>query len=243
MKPLKIGQVAKRAGVSVRTLHYYEEIGMLGPVDRTASGHRFYGRGAVERLQQIKGLQQLGFSLSEVNELLSGGGVVPARLVADQLERLRTKRVAIDRLEAQLVRLAERLESGFRDDTDAVDVFLKTIEEMTMYDKYLTTEQMKSVDAMHGAADNTAEAEWNDSLAGLRAEMEAGTDPGDPKVQALVGRWHQAAGAFMPADDASLHEGVMNALHSEPEALAAHGLDAELFAFIGRAAAPGDHEA
>ncbi|MBW2731668.1 MAG: TipAS antibiotic-recognition domain-containing protein [Deltaproteobacteria bacterium] len=138
-------------------------------------------------------------------------------------------------------RLAQLLEQGQSDDADAVEVLLKTMEVMSMYEKYLTDEQLKRVNDQHAAAGADAEAEWNVSLQGLRSELAAGTDPSAAAVQALVARWHQAAEAFMPADDEGLHAGMMKALHNEPEALAQHGLDAELFAYIGRALAPTEH--
>ncbi|MEA2488332.1 MAG: hypothetical protein QOH21_124, partial [Acidobacteriota bacterium] len=56
----KIGELAKRTGVSVRTLHHYDEIGLLTPSHRTESGHRLYGREEVIRLQQIVSLRQVG---------------------------------------------------------------------------------------------------------------------------------------------------------------------------------------
>jgi len=58
-----VNQLAKLAGVSVRTLHHYEEIGLLAPSERTRSGHRLYGPADVERLQKIVGLRQLGVPL------------------------------------------------------------------------------------------------------------------------------------------------------------------------------------
>jgi DNA-binding transcriptional MerR regulator len=62
----KGGELAKRTGLSVRTLHYYEEIGLLSPAQRTEAGHRLYAAGDVVRLQQIKSLRQLGFGLKEI---------------------------------------------------------------------------------------------------------------------------------------------------------------------------------
>ena len=59
---MKVGQLAKRTGVSVRALHYYDEIGLLQPSTLTKSGHRLYGPAELVRLQQIKSLRQLGFS-------------------------------------------------------------------------------------------------------------------------------------------------------------------------------------
>jgi len=241
MKLLKIGEIARRAGVTVRTLHHYEELGLVEATARTESGHRLYGRGAIERLQRVKALQQMGLGLRDIGALLAGEATSPRRLVAQQLERLRGQREAIDRLEAQLLRLARLLDAGASDDDEAVTVFLKTIEEMTMYDRYLTTDQKQAVDAQHTAAGASAQAEWDASLAGLRAEMEAGTAPADARVQALLKRWHTAAEAFAPSGDEGLHEAMMKVMHEEPQALADHGLDAELFAYIGRAAAPGEH--
>jgi DNA-binding transcriptional MerR regulator len=66
----KVGELARRTGLSVRTLHYYDEIGLLSPSRRTDGGHRLYTADDVVRLQQIKSLQHLGFTLTEVRECL-----------------------------------------------------------------------------------------------------------------------------------------------------------------------------
>ncbi|MCH7995122.1 MAG: MerR family transcriptional regulator, partial [Planctomycetes bacterium] len=65
----KVGELATQTGVSVRTLHDYDEIGLLSPSQRTGSGHRLYGADDVVRLQQIKSCRQLGFSLAEIRDL------------------------------------------------------------------------------------------------------------------------------------------------------------------------------
>lgn len=233
---LKIGTVARRSGVTVRTLHYYEEIGLLEPQARSSSGHRLYGRDAIERLQQIRALQQLGLSLSDVSSLLRGTALSPREVITNQLATLREQRTAMDRLEAQLLRLELLLEDEGADDVEAVEVILSTLEAMNMYDKYLTPEQLKTLEEHHRTVEESDQDAWNAALADLRAQMEAGTPTDAPVVKALIERWHEAASAFMP-DDEAIHEGVMNAMHEEPEALAAHGLTPELFAYIGEATA------
>lgn len=60
-----IGELAKRTGVTVRTLHHYDQIGLLVPTGRSEAGHRRYSAQDVARLQQIVGLKQLGFRLLE----------------------------------------------------------------------------------------------------------------------------------------------------------------------------------
>jgi len=239
MKPLKVSEIARRAGVSVRTLHYYEELGLLEP-GRTGSGHRRYGRASIERLQQVRSLQQLGFSLSQVRALFDGQSIAPEQIVAEQLAKIEQQRRALARLKTQLQHLHRLLQGKQRNDAEAVEVLLKTLEAMTMYEKHMTPEQLQKVHEMHEAAGD-AGARWQAALDGLRVEMDAGTDPGDPKVKELDERWHEAASAFMPADDEAAHKGAMQALHDEPEARREHGLDDALFAYLGRALAPGEH--
>ena len=67
---LRISEVAKRAGVSVQTLRFYERRGLLGPPPRTESGYRDYPDDAVLRVRFIKRAQRLGFTLDEVSRLL-----------------------------------------------------------------------------------------------------------------------------------------------------------------------------
>src|SRR5229473_978214 len=70
MDTLSIGQVARKAGVGVETVRYYEREGLLEEPPRRASGYRQYSEQVVTRLHFIKRAQQLGFSLKEISELL-----------------------------------------------------------------------------------------------------------------------------------------------------------------------------
>nr|MBX2819365.1 MerR family transcriptional regulator [Rhodothermaceae bacterium] len=67
---LKVGALAKKTGLTVRTLHYYEEIGLLFPAGRSEKGYRLYGMVEVQRLQSILSLQQLGFALEDIRQVL-----------------------------------------------------------------------------------------------------------------------------------------------------------------------------
>lgn len=67
---MQIGEFAKRAGVNVQTVRYYERRGLLPEPQRTPSGYREYTRDSLERLQFIRRAQELGFTLSEIEELL-----------------------------------------------------------------------------------------------------------------------------------------------------------------------------
>src|SRR5215207_9287185 len=92
---LKVGELARRTGLTIRTLHHYDEIGLLKPSQHTDSGHRLYAAGDVARLQQVISLRQLGFTLLEVL------GLHTTRL-RDQIE---LQRRLCDRLDALAIRL------------------------------------------------------------------------------------------------------------------------------------------
>lgn len=68
---MRIGEVAKKAGVNVQTLHYYERVGILKPSSRLESGYRIYDNTAIRIIRFIKHAQELGFSLEEIQGLLS----------------------------------------------------------------------------------------------------------------------------------------------------------------------------
>lgn len=71
MSGLTVSEVAKQGGVNLQTIRYYERQGLLTPTSRTESGYRIYQKDAIRRLRFIKRSQDLGFSLSEIKEILS----------------------------------------------------------------------------------------------------------------------------------------------------------------------------
>lgn len=74
MAEFRIGEVAAQTGVSVDTVRYYERQRLLPRAPRTQSGYRIFAREAVERIRFIKEAQEIGLSLDEIKELLTGGG-------------------------------------------------------------------------------------------------------------------------------------------------------------------------
>ena len=136
---LKVGELAKRAGVSVRTLHYYDEIELLSPSHHTASGHRLYAPEDVARLQQIHSLRQLGLSLDEVRAALEDPDFVPHRLIEQHLERIASQKSSLENLERRLGAIGRRLEST--GDASVVDL-LEAVKEMNAIETYYTPEQL-----------------------------------------------------------------------------------------------------
>lgn len=96
MKTVK--EVSRLTGVSVRTLHHYDAIGLLRPAHVTEAGYRLYDRQALERLHSILLLRQLRFPLKEIREILDRPNFDPREALADQLELLKLQRSQLDEL-------------------------------------------------------------------------------------------------------------------------------------------------
>src|SRR5262245_33778566 len=187
LRGMKVGEVAKRTGLSVRTLHYYDEIGLLSPAEHTASRHRLYGAPELLRLQQIKSLRQLGLSLDEIREMLDGPTLSPRRVLEMHAARLREQIVERERLAMLLESLAVRFSSA---DAVSVDTLIQAIEGITMIEKEFTPEELRELKARGEQLGEThireVEAEWPRLIARVRAEMEKGTDPTSETVRALA---------------------------------------------------------
>lgn len=95
---LSIGEAAKLSRVSVRTLHYYDEIGLLKPVETNDSGYRFYDENALEKLQIILFYRELEFSLKDISKIMSQPYYDKKESLLKQKELLKLKRERLDRL-------------------------------------------------------------------------------------------------------------------------------------------------
>lgn len=114
----QIGEVAEQVGLSLRTVRYYEEAGLLTPVDRTVGGFRLYDRDAIERLLLIRKMKPLGFSLEEMRALL---------LLRDELGAPGLSPEVRGRLRERLatwVTLAEQKLASLRDQVDVAEAFV-----------------------------------------------------------------------------------------------------------------------
>lgn len=105
---ITISQVAALTGISIRTLQYYDEIGLLKPSELTPSGYRLYNDKTLQRLQQILFFKELDFKLKDINEILQKPDFDRIETFKKQKELLLLKRNRTDRL----IQLLSRLEKG-----------------------------------------------------------------------------------------------------------------------------------
>ncbi len=109
---LKTSELAREAGVNIHTVRYYESRGLLPEPPRNRSGYRKYGQEHVEHIRFIKRAQDLGFTLEEINELLSlrgvpGGGAEVRAKTSEKMKEIDQKIDDLQRIRAKLVELNE----------------------------------------------------------------------------------------------------------------------------------------
>lgn len=131
---MQIGQLASRAGVSPKTIRYYEDAGLLAPPPRTASGYRDYDDRAVLRLRFIRAAQSIGLSLGEIREILAfrDRGETPCRHVAALIEGhaldLDERISELQRMRRELERLSQRAKRRRTSDAEFCHIIEAAVE-------------------------------------------------------------------------------------------------------------------
>jgi MerR family transcriptional regulator, thiopeptide resistance regulator len=238
MKPIEmtVGDLAKQTGVSVRTLHYYDEIGLLSPSHRTAAGYRLYGEDDIIRLQQIVSLRQIGFSLEQVRECLGQCDFSFDRILALHTNRLREQIEQSQKLLNRLETIAETVNSA---EVVSVETLIQTIEAICMLERYYTPEQLETLkqrrELLGEERIHQGQADWQDLIGQVRTEMTNGTDPASESVKALARRWLELI-EEMTGGDEGIRRSLNNMYQQEGAEAVTHGaVDAAMSEYIGRA--------
>ncbi len=255
MREWKVGELARRTGLTVRTLHHYDEIGLLSPSRRSAAGYRLYGEADVARLQRIVSLRQLGFSLEQIGEHLALPGSSIGQVLRLQIERLRERIDAERRLCERLEAIVRRVDgarngngAGGRQETNgaggaegvSADELLQAIEATIMFEKYYTPEQLAQLERRRQElgedAIKAAEQEWPQLIAKVKDCMARKVDPASPELTPLMLRWKELVRQFTGGDP-GIARAVTNAYNNEPSMRERTGLDASVFEYVGKAMA------
>jgi DNA-binding transcriptional MerR regulator len=184
-----VGELARLAGVTVRTLHHYDRIGLVQPSDRTASGYRSYGVRDLDRLQQVLVYRELGFPLEEVATLLDDPDADPVAHLRRQLRLLRER---VERTQAMVAAVEKEMEAR----------------QMGIS---LTPEERFEVFGSHDPARYDAEAEerWGDTEAWSQSRRRTAAMSKEDWLRVtaegadLERRFAAALGSGVPADSAT----------------------------------------
>lgn len=160
MKTYTVGQLAKVAGVTVKTLHHYEAEGLLMPAGRSAAGYRHYGVAQLERLAQIQLLRQMGLGLNAIAECLDRPGVSLAPLLQAHVhsleQRIRQEQVQLQQLK-HLLGMIQQQQPGEAE-------LEHLLEQLSMLEEYFDPQQLNELRQrgaeMGNAAMVQAQQDW-----------------------------------------------------------------------------------
>ncbi|MEU6320453.1 MerR family transcriptional regulator [Streptomyces sp. NPDC047009] len=187
-----VGQVAGFAGVTVRTLHHYDEIGLLVPSERTHAGHRRYDDADLDRLQQILFYRELGFPLDEVAALLDDPDADPRAHLRRQHELLTARIEKLRKMAAAVEHAMEARKMGIN----------------------LTPEERFEVFGDKDPEQYAEEAEqrWGGTEAYAESQRRAARYTKDDwkRMQAEVTAWGERYGALMAAGEPPTGEAAMD---------------------------------
>jgi DNA-binding transcriptional MerR regulator len=217
-------QFAEKASVSVRTLRYYDKMGLLSPSQYTESGYRLYTNEDLLSLQNILALKFLGFSLEEIRMLLRTGPQRLEEVLAQQKVMMEEKRGQLDTI-IQAIEETERLLQAHRCNWESIVKVIQVIQMGQQHDqwkaKYFTPEQQKTMEELSRKA-YTEEAaqklkayhpnEWTEEDQQRVAEqyrfikqelgrlVAQGADPASPEAQHVAQLKHELGVAFSHGD-------------------------------------------
>jgi MerR family transcriptional regulator, thiopeptide resistance regulator len=216
-KRYRAKEFAALAGVTVRTLHFYDRRELLQPAARTAHGYRLYGEAELERLEHILALRFVGFSLDQIQKLLRGSQQPLVAALRMQRQILGRQRGRLERAERAIERAERALDA--EPNGDRWQVLRNVIEVFRVEDDYRWTERYYSPQArtkLEEMRENTpldavrkGERDWAMLVEEVETAASRGEDPFGAGGQALSARWRDLIRQFT-RDDAEICEGLTN---------------------------------
>jgi DNA-binding transcriptional MerR regulator len=203
----KVSEFAEKAGVTVRTLHHYDRLGLLKPSGRNAAGYRLYQDRDLLHLQQIVTLKFIGLPLKEIKALLEGNELDLRQTLRLQRQLLETKRWQIG-MAIQAIDQAEQSKlSGSTPDLAALKKIIEVMERqnnMEWAKRYYSEEAQAKI--AEKAASFSAEMQaavtekWNQLVRDVEAAIRNHEDPAGANARSLAERWTNLVRGFTGGD-------------------------------------------
>ena len=190
---LSVSEAAKRAGVSVRTLRWYDEIGLLKPSETTRAGYRFYDSAAMASLQQILFYRELGVPLEQIGRILSA----PDNDRTEALQKHRTLLLMKRRRLDDMLRLVDETIGGiamYNERPKPTQADWEAVKEQyakEAAERWGNTEAFLESREKHSRYTPEDEARINAEMEEIFSAFGSCGDPEGPEAQALVKRWQE----------------------------------------------------
>lgn len=224
---LKIGELAKRSGLTIRTLHHYDQIGLLQPSARSEADYRLYDRDDVARLHRIQALRRLDLSLAEIAGLMQGDGADLLSVITQQVAGLEQQIAHSMELRERLQELAGLLRQQHEPN---LEYWLSTLEMMSVRDKYFSKEEIALLRQKKSQRGEQMEMAMQPIVAAVRALMDQGVPATDPRALELTRQWMSTVQQALP--DPRLLKKISAMHRDEPALQAMSGVDGAMMDYI-----------
>ena len=226
---LKVGELAKRSGITIRMLHHFDAIDLLKPSARSEAGYRLYNMDDIGRLHAIQALRQTGLSLREIGDLLLKGQEPLPLIIGRQISVLEHEIEQATELRERLQLLKSTLTDG--NAPDAGD-WLSMLSSMSAYGKHFKASEIKDILQRW----KQMCAKWQPLVVDVRDAMRKKLRPDALEVQPLARRWMDLTARWMKGDTEMMQRWQDMYLR-EPAAQGRHGIDLEMVIYIDKAVA------
>jgi DNA-binding transcriptional MerR regulator len=223
---LKIGELAKRIGLTIRALHHYEDVGLVQPSARTSSGYRLYDRDDIARLHKIQALRGLGLSLAETRDMLNGEAADLRHVIRQQITSLDRQIAHAAELRGRLCTLETELVS---EDEPDLNAWLSTLGLMATQRKYFTQEEINTLYERKERNDNRQQ--WPPLVEAVRELMCAQVPCSDPRAKEIARRWLDLSKQTM-GDDPRFFAKLCTMHRTEFSVQTLTGVDGEMLDYI-----------
>lgn len=241
---MKIGELAQATNISVRTLHHYDEIGLLKPSSRTESGHRLYLESDIVQLHKILSLRNLGFTLEEVRQFIGHSAESLRNLLIQQSEKIEFEREELGRKQWCI---QAAYEANQLPQYEGVENLTALIREFNIQSEYLSSEQRRLLQERNEFLGpdqlKIIHTKLFTLIERVQELMTSDVPPTDPRVLALANEWKllgkESIGAA--SQDPAMAESYRRMLRDNPALASYRGITPELLDYL-KASLPAEKE-
>jgi len=236
-----VGELARRTGLTTRTLHHYEALGLLRPAQRSPAGYRLYDEASVARLHAVLAYRYLGLPLKEIAALLADDPPPLRELLRRQASLVEERIAQHERLLEALGRCTHALASG---SAELDEQLLGVITATRLCEESLSADEHRLIARTRASLDDddvrALQSEMAELMQALDAHRERDDDPGCEAVLALTRRMIELR-KRVAGDDPVFHAKIRAIAARSPGLMRAQGVSTELAAYARRAREAVEH--
>ena len=234
-----IGKLSKHTCVTVRTLDYYDEIGLVKPSSKTSGGHRLYNEEDVMRLERVLALKYMGFSLDQIQKILENSSATWKESIKQQLDLIKREQERLKILEQALLGVSYSIELEREVNWPIIFSIIQLYQQdpkdaLQQYKEFLSEDEINKISDMN--VENMSEEdirEWLKVVGDIETNLHL--DPNSKEAEHLVISWANQAEKMFNNDEKLLGN-MWEALQNLKEGIAFYPMDKDVIDFIKRVA-------